>query len=63
MQSKAVCHSAGISVVGFDCLNKRRTFVPIIEGTVLLYSVLLTTNIGITNVLFPNEGTDTSASM
>ena len=63
MLSKAVCHSAGISVVGLDCLHKRVTFVPIIEGIVLLYSVLLTTNTGITNVLFPNEGTDTSASM
>ena len=63
MLSKAVCHSACASVMGFDCLHKHTTFVPITEGAVLLYSVLLTTNTGITNILFPSEGTAPSASM
>ena len=48
---------------GLTVLHKHTTFVPIMEGTLLLYSVLLNTNTGITNILFPSEGTAPSASM
>ena len=46
-----------------DCLQRRMTFVPMIAGTVLLYSVLETTSKGITKLLFPKEGIDISASI
>ena len=61
MLSKAVCHSTGISEEELSCLKNRMKIVPLITGTVWLYSETISK--GTVIVLIPKHGSKMSASI